>query len=104
MAYGYLIVVHDNASNNYSYGVPEDVDASQVIFTSYESAKIAIKEASKKFAHFIPVAYGNAYPYDSTTFDNEINTKSFAPYGWGVISSEEESAYICIGLLRMTLD
>jgi hypothetical protein len=104
MAYGYLIVVHDNASDNYSYGIPEGVDSPQVIFTSYEAAKIAIKEASKKFAQFFPVAYGKAYPYDSITFDQEIENKSFAPFGWGLVNTEDDTMRICIGLLRMSLD
>lgn len=101
MSYGYLIVIQDNASENYSYGIPESEDASQVIFTSYEDAKVAIQDAANKFEEFLPVAYGKAYPYDTITFDQELNTKSFAPFGWGIINTDDEPLRICIGLLRM---
>ena len=104
MAYGYLIVIKDNASENYSYGVPEGADAPQVIFTSYENAKAALQAAANKFQEFLPVAYGKAYPYDAVTFDQEIEAKSFAPLGWGLIRSEDETLRICVGLLRMPLN
>jgi hypothetical protein len=102
MAYGYLIVVQDNASENYSYGIPEGVDA-QSIFTSYEDAKIALEKASEQFNEFMPVAYGKAFPYDSVTFEQELEEKSFAPFGWGVRKIDEEIFRMCIGLLRMNL-
>jgi hypothetical protein len=104
MSYGYLIVIQDNASDNYTYGVPEGADAPQVIFTSYEDAKAALHVAANKFEEFLPVAYKKAYPYDSVSFDDEIEAKSFAPLGWGIVHSEQETLRICIGLLRMPLN
>jgi len=104
MAYGYLIVVQDNASDNYSYGIPESVDAPQVIFTSYEDAKVAIQKAAGEFEEFLPVAYGKAYPYDAVTFDQEIEAKSFAPFGWGIVRTEDGTLRICVGILRMALN
>ena len=104
MAYGYLIVVQDNASENYSYGIPEAVDTPQVIFTSYEDAKVALQTAADAFEEFLPVAYGKAYPYDEVTFDEQIEANSFAPLGWGIIRTEEGTLRICVGLLRMPLN
>ena len=104
MVYGYLIVVQDNASDHYSYGVPEGADAPPVFFTSYENAKAALKVAANKFEEFLPVAYGKAYPYDAVTFDEEMEAKSFAPLGWGLIRSNDETLRICVGLLRMPLN
>ena len=104
MSYGYIIVVQDNISDNYSYGIPKEEDTPQTIFRSYEDAKAAIQSVAKKFEEFLPVAYGKAYPYDTVTFDKEINNKSFAPLGWGVINTDNETQHICIGLLRMPLN
>jgi hypothetical protein len=102
MAYGYLIVVQDNVSENYSYGIPDGDDA-QSIFTSYEDAKIALEKASKQFNEFMPVAYGKAFPYDSVTFEQELEEKSFAPFGWGTRQMDDEIFRMCLGLLRMKM-
>ena len=104
MAYGYLIVVKDNASENYTYGIPEAVDTPQVIFTSYEDAKVALQTAAEAFEEFLPVAYGKAYPYDAVSFDQELDAKSFAPLGWGIIRTDDGNFRICVGLLRMSLN
>ena len=104
MTYCYLVVIQDNASENYTYGIPEEDDASQVIFSSYEDAKLALQAAADNFNEFLPVAYSKAYPYDSVTFDEELDTKGFAPFGWGIVSTEDTTARICIGLLRMSLN
>ena len=104
MAYGYLVVVQDNASQNYSYGIPDGKDSEQVIFTSYENAKVAVQETADNFNEFLPVAYGKAYPYDSITFEQELDAKNFAPFGWGTVETEEDSFRICIGLLRVVLN
>lgn len=104
MAYGYLIVIQDNASDNYTYGIPDDTDTPQVIFTSYEDAKVVLQEAAEKFDEFLPVAYGKAYPYDTVTFEEELDTKDFAPFGWGIVSTEDDKVRICVGLLRMEIN
>jgi hypothetical protein len=101
MAYGYIIVVSDSASDSYTYGVA-DTDE-RTIFTSYEAAKAALKEASAKFDSFLPVAYGSAFPYDNVNFDQEIEAKDFAPLGWGLVDVGEDSMRICVGLLRLLI-
>ena len=102
-AYGYMIVLKDNASDNYTYGIPEHEDAPQVIFTSLEDAKVAIKKVVSNMDNFMPVAYGEAFPYDSVTFEQLIARESFAPYGWSTVITDEESYSICIGVLRLDL-
>jgi hypothetical protein len=104
MAYGYLIVIQDNASENYTYGIPDNADAPQVIFTSYQDAKVALENAQENFDEFLPVAYGKAYPYDSVTFEQELEANGFAPLGWGIVRSEDDTVRICIGLLRLQLN
>jgi len=102
MSYGYIVVINDNASDNYTYGVAELGD--QVIYTSYEEAKAALAKAAEKYESFLPVAYGSAFPYDNVTFDEEIEKKSFAPLGWGVIEVEGDSFRVCVGLLRLQIN
>jgi len=41
-----MIVLKDNASDNYTYGIPEQEDAPQVIFTSLEDVKVSIRITS----------------------------------------------------------
>ena len=102
-AYGYMIVLKDNASDNYTYGIPEQEDAPQVIFTSLEDVKVAIKKVVSNMDNFIPVAYGEAFPYESVTFEQLVVKESFAPYGWSLVITDEESYRICIGVLRLDL-
>jgi len=101
MAYGYILVIQDNASDSYTYGVAETDE--QVIFTSYEAAKVALNQAAAKFDSFLPVAYGSAFPYDGVTFDKEIEANDFAPLGWGIVDTGDDTIRICVGLLRLTL-
>jgi len=99
MSYGYMVVINDNASDNYTYGV-----ADQMIYTSYEAAKAALATAAEQYDTFLPVAYGSAFPYDNVTFDEEMETKSFAPLGWGVVEVEGDSFRVCLGLLRLQIN
>ena len=101
--YAYIVVIQDGASDNYTYGVPEEPDSPQTIYTSYQDAKVAIQAAAARFDTFQMVAYGSAFPYDDVTFDQLIENKGMAPYGWGIITTEEETWRICIGLLRLKL-
>jgi hypothetical protein len=101
MSYGYIVVINDNASDNYTYGVSELGD--QIIYTSYEAAKEALAAAAENYENFLPVAYGSAFPYDNVTFDEEIEAKSFAPIGWGVVEVEGDFFRVCVGLLRLQI-
>jgi hypothetical protein len=92
----YMIVVQDNASEHYSFGVH-----SNVVYASYEEAKTALQNAAGNFDSFLPVAYGKAFPYESTSFD-EMLKDGFAPYGWGVIQTDGEVYRICIGLMKVS--
>ena len=54
---------------------------------------------------FTKVAYGHAFPYETTTFEDELHKKGFAPLGWFRFVDEDsgESAKLQIGLLRLSL-
>lgn len=102
MSYAYTIVINDDASDNYTYGLA-DLDE-HTVFLTYEAAKIGLKEFSTKFVSFLPVAYGSAFPYEKVTFEKELEAKSYAPFGWGVVLMEDDTFRVCVGLLRMRLN
>jgi hypothetical protein len=103
MPFGYMIVLQDNMSDNYTMGIPEADNIPQVLYTSYEDAKTALNECVKKFDTFIPVAYGKAFPYEAVTFDKMLETESFAPYGWAVTTYEDQVYRVGLGLFKVQI-
>lgn len=95
----YMIVLMDNASDNYNYGVFENEDLPHHVYSSVDTAKAAVAAIAKDFDEFMPTAYGKAFPYEATTFEQELSKKLFAPWGWGVLHSEDGVQRICIGVL-----
>jgi hypothetical protein len=102
--FGFMIVLQDNMSNNYSLGIPDKGHIEQVVYTSYKEAKAAIEACAKEFNTFIPVAYGRAFPYEALTFEGLLETESFAPYGWAVMESDEETYRVAVGLFRVRIN
>jgi hypothetical protein len=100
----YMMVVMDSASDNYNYGVPEEEGVPHKAFTSLDSAKRALETAASKFEEFMPTAYGKAFPYDSVTFESQLEKEKFAPWGWGVINTEEGVLRICIGVIEISVN
>jgi hypothetical protein len=99
----YQIVLADNASDVYTFGVPNSSDTPQVVYRSLPAAQAAIQEFSRKFETFIPVAYGEAYPYEGTTFEEYLQKKGAAPYGWAVIPEEDEERPVRVGVFLLAL-
>lgn len=97
-----MMVLMDNASDNYEYGIPE-TDASYKAYASLATAKLAMEAAANKFEEFLPTAYGKAFPYDTTTFEQQLEKNSFAPWGWGIMNTEDGVMRICIGLLEVAV-
>lgn len=103
----YQIVYGDNASALYTFGVPDEGHEAvhaRTVYLSLADAKRAIQVLVKKFDAFVPVAYGQAYPYENMTFDQEMTKVGYAIYGWATIqaeSEEEEDERFAIGLMRL---
>lgn len=95
----YMIVLMDNSSDNYNYGVFENDQQPQTVYSSIDDAKAAMATIAKDFDEFMPTAYGKAFPYEATTFEQELSKKLFAPLGWGVLRSEDGVQRVCLGLL-----
>jgi hypothetical protein len=99
----YQIVLADNASDVYTFGVPNASDTPQVVYRSLAAAQAAMQEFSRKFETFIPVAYGEAYPYEGITFEEHLQKKGAAPYGWAVIPEEGEERPVRVGVFLLSL-
>lgn len=104
----YQIVIVDNASEHYSYGVPEESKQPRVLYASVADAKRALHTLAGKFSSFTPVAYGQAFPFEGVSFEQELVKSGFAAYGWATIevdSEEEDDANerVALGLLRLRL-
>ena len=102
-SFGYMVVVQDNESDTYLYGIPEEQDSPRAIYLSYEKATAALKNMVEAFEECHLAAYGKAYPYEDTTFENTLEQNGYATYGWGVVSSEEGVTRIHFGLLKVPL-
>jgi len=101
---GYMIVIKDPSTDAYSYGVPNVDDAPTALYLSLGDAKRALQATATRFDSFIPVAYGQAYPYEKTTFEQQLAANPFAMYGWGIIVDEEdtdEHVRVGFGLLKV---
>ena len=100
----YMLVVMDSASDNYDHGVLQEKGVPTRGYVSLEDAKSALASAASKFDEFMLTAYGKAYPYDNTTFDKQLETAHFAPWGWGVVSIDDEEQRVCIGLIAISVE
>jgi hypothetical protein len=98
--YGYMIAFHDPANSYYTYAVPNLPGVPRVLYTSFKDAKRALLQAVTTFNEFTPVAYGKAYPYEDTTFENQLDTTGFGLLGWITVTEDDESARVPVGLLR----
>jgi len=99
----YQIVLMDSASDSYNYGVYED-EAPSKVYLSLEAVKRAVVAISENYDEFLPTAYGMAYPYDSVTFEQQLEKEGFAPWGWGVVISDDEVHRICVGILALSVE
>ena len=98
----YIIALMDNGSDNYIYGVLDQ--EKNRAFTSLAEAKAALaKVVEDDYVEFLPTAYGKAYPYDTTTFEELLEKEEFAPWGWGIEEGEDGPQRVCIGLLAFTV-
>jgi hypothetical protein len=99
-----MIVIQDSSSDIFTYGIPNIPEIPVRMFSSYAAAKKALVDIVENFEEFIPVAYGKAYPYEKTTFDNEIDSRNFALIGWIIIVENDTVDRIPIGLIKITED
>jgi len=97
-----MIVIHDSSADIFTYGIPNIPEIPVRMFSSYVEAKKALMNIVEGFNEFTPVAYGEAYPYEKTTFDNEIAKNGFALIGWIITEENDVVDRIPLGLLKIT--
>ncbi len=69
--------------------LPDDENLPRVLYsTSKDAEKVAI-HWMKTFDRHRFVAYGEAYPYDQTSFEEELKSKQRATVGWITIEDED---------------
>lgn len=101
----YMVVLMDSSSDNYDYGVYETKKGRpHTVYTSLDAAKTALGVAAGNFDEFIPTAYGKAFPYDTLTFEQQLEKEFFAPWGWGVMAIDDEVQRICVGLIAISAE
>ncbi len=99
----FMIVISDGISDLYSYSIPERTDAPNKIFLTYGDARRALEKYAGTLEGFLPVAYGEAFPYENVSFEKLLVEKGYATYGWMLVADDEtgETLRISIGLLRL---
>jgi hypothetical protein len=100
----YMLVLMDSASDNYNYGVLQEKGSLMRGYSSLDAAKSAAAAAAAKFDEFMPTAYGKAFPYDTVTFEQQLEKERFAPWGWGVTTLEDEIQRICVGVIAVSVE
>ena len=104
MSDAYLIVIHDSSSEFITYGIPNTPEIPKHVYTSYTDAKRALMELIATFDEFTPVAYGDAYPYEGTTFEKEIRENNYGLIGWISIKDDDgDVSRVPLGLLKMPI-
>jgi len=53
--------------------------------------------------NLVPILYGETFPYDTTSFEAELEQKGFAVYGVCDYVIDEEACRIPIGLKRVSI-
>ena len=69
--------------------LPDDENLPRVLYRTGKEAETVAREWIKTFDRHRFVAYGEAYPYDQTTFDEELKSKQRATVGWITIEDED---------------
>ncbi len=103
--YVYILGVADNASEFYHWGLPSTTDAPAAAYSSPAAAVLAATELADKLANFQPVQYGTTYPYEGSTFEQVLQTKGVAPFGWGIVEDAHgKRGRIGIQITRLALE
>ena len=100
--HAYIITFHQPDNTYYTSGIPTVPEIQPVIYRSLQEAKKSLMLTAAKFDTFTAVAYGKAYPYENTSFDIQLNTNGFALLGWIVVTDEDESVRVPVGLTRLS--
>ena len=101
----YILGIADNASDLYSWGIPSFTDTPAAVYSSPAAATLAAAALAENFDTFLPVQYGTTYPYEAITFEEVLQTKGAAPFGWGIVEDTRgKKGRIGIQIIRLALE
>jgi len=86
---GYMLLYSDDVYEGPSI-LPGTQMIPKVLYKTIEEAEAALEVWKKKLPKFLPVLYGEVYPYDRTTARDEIKKKGYAIYGWAIVDEDDE--------------
>jgi hypothetical protein len=102
----FQIVLDEGETAISTHTIPKDALIPKKVYMNYSTALDALKQYTAKLESFIPVAYGQAFPYDTVTFEQLIYQKGFAIYGWMLVrmqDDEETQMRVGVGLQLLQL-
>jgi len=87
----YIITICDG---DYDNVVPAEDMVPRQVYRTLEDATKAVAGFADNFQGFVPILYGEVYPFENTSLKKEIEQKGRAIYGWAVYDGERVS--LCI--------
>jgi len=90
---GYVLAYSDGSHEGPSI-LPQGDASPRVLYKTIEEAEKALDDWKKKIDTFLPVLYGEVYPYEKTSAREEIQKKGYAVYGWAVDEDERYGIFI----------
>jgi len=97
---GYILTYSDDVYEGPSILPGSDV-MPRVLYRTIGEAEEALELWKKKIDNFMPVLYGQVYPYENTTAREQIQKKGYAVYGWTSDISEDEPVRYGIFILQV---
>jgi hypothetical protein len=96
---GYTIAFSDTMSSDMVF-LPAHKDV--LVYSDLGSALLALKGFTVNM-NFVPILYGETFPYENTTFEDTLNQKGFAVYGVCDYVIDDEDCRVPIGLKRVSV-
>lgn len=96
---GYLIVYADDATDMV---IPDDESIPRVLYRSLAEARTAAVEWMETFTARRMALYGEAYPYDNTTLEAEVDSKGRGVVGWVSYDDEDGRTTYTIQIVAMS--
>ena len=82
----YAVVYVDESGDTI---LPDDENLPRVLYSSMKASEEAARRWMKTFDCHRFALYGEAYPYDETTLEQEVRTKGRGTVGWITMEDED---------------
>jgi hypothetical protein len=99
---GFMIVYAE--MNPLIFYIPPEFEAPVRVYKSVAEAKAALESMRAKFDSVALIQYGEAFPYENTSFDQTLAQKGYALWGFGSKKDEEDEPFrVAIALREVDL-